>query len=65
MGNFNVWSINYHNLILICWLPGSKLSYIVIIQYVRKSKKYIYTIIYYYICLCMCIFYMICKISYK
>ena len=39
--------------------------HIVIIQYVRKRKKYIYTIIYYYICLYMCIFYMICKISYK
>ena len=39
--------------------------YIVIMQYVRKIIKYIYTIIYYYICLCICIFYMICKISYK
>ena len=37
--------------------------YIVIVQNVRKIQKKID--IYYYLFLCMCIFYMICKISYK
>ena len=30
---------------------------------ISEKEKYIYTIIYYYICLCMCIFYMNSKIS--